>query len=80
MDQQPHKPGELVNIHWPGGPYDFRIRFDYADKVNAPGWEDWIVLRGFVVEPRGPQHQCTRAFYCHPVAGGGYAMLPLQVG
>lgn len=80
-----HPRGELIDIRWPNGPYNFRIRFDYADEVTAPGWEDWVVLHGFVVEPKGPRHQTSRSFYAKPVVDAkgnpdGYEMLPMQVG
>jgi hypothetical protein len=71
-----HRPGELITIRWPGAPYDFKIQFQYADKVNAPGWESWVVLHGLVVEPHGPQHQAYRGFYCHPIGDREYEMIP----
>lgn len=78
-----HKRGERILIRWPGGPYDFIVEFEYSERVLAAGWEDWIVVHGFVVEPQGPQHQMTRSFYCHPFVNGdgsydGYEMIPYR--
>lgn len=70
-----HKRDERILIRWPGGPYDFVIEFESVEPVLAKGWEGWVSIRGFVVEPQGLRHQMTRSFYCHPV-DGGYEMIP----
>lgn len=75
----PHKRNERVTVHWPGGPYDFTILFRYAEHPTMPGWEDWLVIHGLVIEPEGPEHRTARGFYVHPVEDG-YALLPKRDG
>lgn len=76
MEKHLHRPGELITIRWPGGLHDFKIQFQYADEVSAPGWESWVVLHGQVVEPEEAQYQRYHGFYCHPIGDREYAMIP----
>jgi len=71
-----HKPGELIDIRWPGGPHDFQIEFEYAEELKVEGWEDWIVLHGLVVKPASTQFRTSRAFYAKPVGERTYEVLP----
>lgn len=67
---------ERVLIRWPGGPYDFLIRFDRAARPELQGWEDWVILYGLVVQPDGPGHRAYRGFFVKPSEAGGYELLP----
>jgi hypothetical protein len=66
------KKGEEVTILWPGGEYDFVIRFDHAEPMP----NGWVLLHGLVVQPEGVQHRERRGFYVRPVAGGKFTLHP----
>jgi hypothetical protein len=72
----PLERGQHVTVFWPGGPYNFVLEFDWAERHNVAEekWKDWFVIHGREVEP-DPKYGGTRAFYVHPV-DGGYALLP----
>lgn len=67
--------GDVVRIFWPGGPHDFAIIFSRAEPMTAPGYDGWMYMYGFVVEPSAPKYRTNRGFYVHPV-DGGYALTP----
>lgn len=68
------KRGELVTILWPGGYYDFVIKFECGRELS----DGWLLLHGLVVEPEGPQHRAFRGFQVRRTNDGGYSLLPMR--
>jgi len=65
--------GVHVYIVWPGGPCNFVIKFDHAERTTPAGWF-WV--SGLVIRPEGMKDQAPITFYARRTARFTFKLLP----
>lgn len=49
--------GETITIRWPGGPFDFVMKFE-REQESRPPWPGWHFLYGQIIKPENWHPGC----------------------